>query len=55
MPAFVEQILNWIMVYDEAGNPKMFESFFAFFAIIFMLYFLLEAFAIVKSATKSVM
>ena len=55
MPAFVENILSWIMVYDEAGNPKMLESCFAFFAIIFMLYFLLEAFAIIKSASKSVM
>lgn len=55
MQNLINTVVQWIMIYDlETGKPNYFMSLIGFFVFCVVLYFILEIFALIKSATNSI-
>lgn len=53
MQQFLQTLVSYIVFYDEAGNPQILETCIAFFGFLFLIYFLLEAFYVVRGSIHS--
>lgn len=55
MQNLINTVVQWIIIYDlETGKPNYFMSLIGFFVFCVVLYFILEIFALIKSATNSI-
>ena len=54
MGNFLDSLRSFLIVYNDAGDPQLLETTINLVGLFFLIYFVLEAFYVIKSSTNSI-